>query len=69
MTDISLDNINNILTVEDARKELKVGRTTMYKLIVDNKIKHFHIGKAIRIPKSSLIEFVQSSCYNVEATR
>lgn len=69
MIDISIDNNKNILTADDARKILGVGKTTIYRLLAEKQIQHFYIGKAIRIPKSALIEFIQNSCYNEDATR
>lgn len=54
----------DLLTMEDMQKALGVGRSMAYRLIRDGSIRHMRIGKAIKIPKRFLIDFVLSSCYN-----
>ena len=60
-------NCPDVLTMKDLSNALKVGRTTAYKLIENNEIKHFRVGSAIRIPKVALMEYVENSmglCHN-----
>ena len=52
----------DVLTVHQAREALGVGRTGVYKLIDQGLLKCFKIGNAYKIPKSALIEYVNSSC-------
>lgn len=52
----------DVLTVHQAREALGVGRTGVYKLIEQGLLKCFKIGNAYKIPKSALIEYVNSSC-------
>lgn len=54
----------DVLTVNQLQEALNIGRNMAYGLISNNKIKHFTIGKSIRIPKKWLIDFVLSSCYD-----
>ena len=54
----------DLLTMDNLQKALGIGRTTAYRLINDNKIKHLRIGNVIKIPKLFLIDFVEKSCYN-----
>ena len=54
----------DLLTIEGVQSALGVGRTTAYRLIRDGAIKHLRIGKAIRVPKCHLVDFVLSSCYS-----
>jgi len=54
----------DILTVEDLQEALAIGRSTAYRLIASGAIKHWKIGKAIKIPKPFLIDYVADSCYN-----
>ena len=52
----------DVLTVHQAREALGIGRTGVYKLIDQGLLKCFKIGNAYKIPKSALIEYVNSSC-------
>jgi len=54
----------DLLTVEEARKALKIGKSTMYRLLKEGVIKHLHTGRAIKIPKRYLIDFIETECYN-----
>ena len=50
-----------LLTVKEALKYLKVGRTTLYKLIKEGKIKPVKIGKRTLIDKNDLDRFIEES--------
>lgn len=52
----------DVLTVHQAREALGIGRTGVYKLIDQGLLKCFKIGNAYKIPKTALIEYVNSSC-------
>ena len=52
----------DVMTVHQAREALGVGRTGVYKLIDQGVLKCFKIGNAYKIPKTALIEYVNSSC-------
>jgi len=54
----------DVLTISEMQKALNIGKTTAYKLITEKKIKHFKIGKIIKIPKLSLIDYVSQECYS-----
>ena len=54
----------DILTIEDLQKALAIGRSMAYRLISSGAIKHWKIGKSIKIPKQFLIDYVAESCYN-----
>ncbi|GED28790.1 hypothetical protein BAG01nite_48920 [Brevibacillus agri] len=47
----------NLLTVEEARSILRVGRNVMYDLI-KNGVPHIKVGKQIRIPYDGLIAWI-----------
>jgi len=47
-----------LLNVLDAARLLGVGRTTIYELIARGKLEVVHIGRAARIPASSIDRFV-----------
>jgi excisionase family DNA binding protein len=48
----------DVLTVEDVKEILQIGRKTAYRLIDENKIQHFRIGTKIRIPKQCLVNYL-----------
>ncbi len=48
----------DVVTVNEVMKMLKVGRNTAWKLIHSGQIKTFNIGKLIKIPKKSIIEYI-----------
>lgn len=52
----------DVVEVSDLQEMLNIGRNSAYNLIRNNKIKHFKVGKAIKIPKVYIIEFMQSIC-------
>lgn len=49
----------DVLSVQQVRSALKIGRPAVYHLLEKNEIRCFKIGNAYKIPKTSLIEFVQ----------
>lgn len=48
----------DILTVQQMQEALGVGRSWAYKLLEENEVRHFRIGRTYKIPKTALIEFV-----------
>ena len=52
----------DVMTVHQAREALGVGRTGVYKLIDQGLLKCFKSGNAYKIPKTALIEYINSSC-------
>lgn len=61
---IMLEAYPDVLTVDDVRKILNVGRTKAYKLIESGQINSLKIGRAIRIPKQFLIDYILGIRYN-----
>ena len=53
------DTYPDVMSVQQVRSALKIGRTAVYRLLDSNAIRCFKIGNAYKIPKTSLIEFVQ----------
>ena len=54
----------DLLSVSDVQNALSIGRSMAYRLINDGKIKHLRVGRAVKIPKRFLIDYVVHSCYN-----
>ena len=48
------------ISVAEAAQMMGLGRTTLYNLVWTGKIKHFHAGKAVRILRDSVIEYMTS---------
>lgn len=67
---VVLPNSPDVLTPIEAANALRIGRTTMYRLLSEKQIKSFQIGRKILIPKEYLREFVAKSselCYNSDS--
>lgn len=54
-----LTNTPDVLTVMEVAQILKVGRTTMYRLVRDGKVKHLKIGRKVLIPMKYLRNFIK----------
>lgn len=59
---LNSDNIfkdyNDVVTIKELQKMLRIGKNVSYKLIQENKINHFRINNKIFIPKQSVIDFL-----------
>ena len=55
------ENYDDILTVEEACEALKVGYNAIYGLLNTGKLRGYRNGRVWRIPKASLVEYIQSS--------
>lgn len=51
-------NYDDVLVIEDMMEILLIGRNKAYELIQKKEVKAFKIGKAYRIPKICIEEFV-----------
>jgi excisionase family DNA binding protein len=56
----------DILSINDLRSALGVGRTKAYELVSSGEIRSIRVGNAIRIPKTSLLDYVKGNGYNVD---
>lgn len=48
----------DILTTEDLRNALNIGKNQAYSLLKDGTIKSFKIGRVHKIPKANLISYI-----------
>ena len=62
-----IDQYPDVLTVENVKEILQIGRKSAYRLVEQNKIKYFKIGTIIRIPKQCLIDYI-NECANEART-
>ena len=52
---------NEIMKFEEVMEYLNIGKSTLYNLLRNGKIRSFKIGKVWKIPKSSVEEYVRKS--------
>lgn len=55
------ENIPRVLSVSQMAQKLGICRNTAYKLVKSGKIRSIRIGRAIRIPESALLDYINSS--------
>ena len=55
------DNYDDIMNVTDVAKALKIGNTQAYKLVRSGKLQAFKEGRAWKISRQSLTQYVQQS--------
>lgn len=58
----------DVLTIADIKKALGVSSKMAYMLISSGKVRHFRMGKLIKIPKRYLLDYIETECYNPTAT-
>ena len=61
MQELQFDNYPDIVTSEDIQKMLRIGRNSVYDLLKQGKIKSLRVGKKYLIPKTSVINFLQTA--------
>ena len=52
----------DVLTVEQAAKFLRLGRNAVYDAIGRGEIPHRRIGRAIRLSRAALVQWLAGSC-------
>jgi excisionase family DNA binding protein len=60
--DGSASQDNDVLTVEQASKFLRLGRNAVYDAIGRGEIPHRRIGRAIRLSRAALVRWLAGSC-------
>lgn len=50
---------SQLLTVEEAALQARVGRTTMYRLIAEGDVKSIKIGRLRRVPVGAVTSYVE----------
>ena len=55
------ENYDDILTVEEACEALKIGYNAIYRLLNTGKLRGYRNGRVWRIPKATLVEYIQNS--------
>ena len=52
----------DVMTAQQLRTALGIGRLGAYQLLEEGKIQSFKIGNTYKIPKTAVIEYVKKSC-------
>ena len=55
-----------LITIEEVMKILKIGKNTAYRLLEDKEIEAFRIGNKWKIPRSSVYKYIQAQTHNVK---
>ena len=58
------ENYKDIVSVDDLRDMLGIGKSSAYTLLRNKEIKHVKVGKKYIIPKQAVIGYLDSVCYN-----
>ena len=53
-----LDGYDDLLTVDEACKAMKIGKNAIYGLLSTKKLKSYRNGRVWRIPKKAIEEYV-----------
>lgn len=56
-----LESYKDIMSIEDLCECLDIGRNSAYELLNDGLVKAFRVGNRWKIPKSSVIEFINTA--------
>lgn len=59
------NNYSDLLTLEELCEILLIGRNQAYTLLNSGKIKALKIGRAWKIPKQSVIDYINSSSHHL----
>lgn len=60
------EDIPLVLRVEDLMPLLSIGRNTAYELVRSGQIRSFRIGRCYRIPKDSVVEYLEKVRENTQ---
>lgn len=60
--DSGVPHDDDVLTVEQAAKFLRLGRNAVYDAIGRGEIPHRRIGRAIRLSRAALVQWLAGSC-------
>lgn len=59
------NNYPDVMTVEQVAEVLRIGKNSAYKLVKSCQIGYKKVGRKYIIPKSCVIDYVQSARYTV----
>jgi excisionase family DNA binding protein len=56
--EVETDAIDFVYTVAEAARQLKIGRTAMYELIMSGEVRSVTIGRSRRVPASCIADYL-----------
>lgn len=59
----------DLMSINDLRRALGIGRTKAYAIVSNGEIRSIKVGKSIRIPKTSLLDYVEKDYTTCEADK
>ncbi len=54
------ENYNDVLTIDELSKALRLSRRSVMRLLADGKIPYRKIGRVYRVSKNALLSYVES---------
>jgi excisionase family DNA binding protein len=57
-SEISLNELPDVLTMDELRQVLRIGRATAYELVRRKEIVSIRVGRAIRVPKQAVVTWL-----------
>lgn len=66
--DRMLEQYPDLLTVQEMQTALAIGRSKAYGLLKNKEIISLKIGRSVRVPKASILEYIGRMCYTERAT-
>lgn len=58
------EEFSDVVTIDDLRNMLKIGKTLAYSLVKENKIESVKVGRNYRIQKIKVIEYLEKEKVN-----
>ena len=55
------ENYPDVVSVDEAKEMLKIGKCAVYELLRNNRIKYIRLNRKYIIPKKAIIEFLDSA--------
>ena len=56
-----LEKYPDILTVKQLKEVLNIGQNKALDILHNGEIQHFRIGRSIKIPKKSVVDYIEKS--------
>ena len=57
--EVNYENMPPLLTVDEMRKVLRIGRNAAYQMVKEGSIQTIRIGRSIRVPRKALMQLVE----------
>ena len=61
---MTYDSYDDLITIDELRDILSIGKNTAYRLLNDKKIKAFRIGRTWKISRQAVTDFICHNSYS-----